>query len=384
MKIVYLSNFFNHHQKPLSDAFYKLTDGNYWFIETSDIPEEQRLLGYHQYDVPYTVVYSQHKQMVDELIVSADIVIHGEAPVPMIYNRIKIGKLTFHDNERRYKSWIKYLKWPIYTYKSITLNKIYLLCASAFAARDFSLSGMSPSKCFKWAYYTEVKDFSNIDEVIASKSSNKSPNHVISILWACRFIKFKHPEMAVYLAKRLKDAGVNFNLQMIGRGPLEEKIKKLIVKYELVDRVFLLGSMTPEDVRTYMEKSDVFIATSDQNEGWGATVNESMSSACAVVASHAIGAVPFLIKDGENGLIFESENNDSLFQKVKYLIDNPQIRHKLSREAYFTMKNVWCAETASRNLIKLSKALINNEDSPILDGPCSAAPVINHTWIKHA
>ena len=48
MIIVYLSNFFNHHQKPVADAFYKMTDGNYWFVETANMSEEQKLLGYPQ------------------------------------------------------------------------------------------------------------------------------------------------------------------------------------------------------------------------------------------------------------------------------------------------------------------------------------------------
>ena len=106
-----------------------------------------------------------------------------------------------------------------------------------------------------------------------------------------------------------------------------------------------------------------------------------MSSACAVVASHAIGSVPFLIKDGINGLIFKSRSNQSLYDKVKWLIDNPSERRKISREAYFTMKNVWCAETASENLIELSKALIMGMDTPINNGPCSKVPIINHTWM---
>lgn len=381
MKVIYLSNFFNHHQKPLSDALYKLTEGNYWFVEITDMGEEQKLLGYQQYNVPYAIKYCNHKQEVENLIVQADIVILGEAPVRLVKERLKKGKLTFHDNERRYKNILKYLKWPIYTYNSFVLNRGYFLCASAYAARDFSLSGMSPKKCFKWGYFTDVKEFEDIDQIINNKSSNILGDGQISILWVCRMINWKHPEMAIVLAQKLRDVCVNFKLRFIGRGPLERKIRNMISRLGLEEYVEILGSMTPEEVRFYMEKSDIFIATSDQNEGWGATVNESMSSACAVVASHAIGSVPFLVKDGINGLIFKSKSNQSLYDKVKWLIDNPEERRRISREAYFTMKNVWCAETASRNLIALSKALIKGMDTPINDGPCSKAPIINHTWM---
>ena len=74
------------------------------------------------------------------------------------------------------------------------------------------------------------------------------------------------------------------------------------------DCVEMLGAMSPDEVRAYMERADVFLFTSDFNEGWGAVLNESMNSGCAVVASHAIGSVPFLIKDGVNGLIYENGN----------------------------------------------------------------------------
>lgn len=51
--------------------------------------------------------------------------------------------------------------------------------------------------------------------------------------------------------------------------------------------------MKASEVRSYMEKADIYLFTSDFNEGWGAVLNESMNSGCAVVASHAIGSVPF-------------------------------------------------------------------------------------------
>ena len=72
-----------------------------------------------------------------------------------------------------------------------------------------------------------------------------------------------------------------------------------------------------------MRNHDIFIFTSDRQEGWGAVLNEAMDSGSTVVASDAIGSSPFLIKDGQNGFLFKSENHKSLYQKVAYLIDNP-------------------------------------------------------------
>lgn len=382
MDIVFLSNFFNHHQKPVSDAFDKATNGNYLFVETASMPAEQHLLGYGKYDVPYVVRYSsENSEIINKRIMDADAVIYGEAPLALVRKRLKTGKLTFRDDERRYKSIIKYLKYPIYTYNSFFLNKGYLLCSSAFGSRDYRLSGMSASKCFKWGYFTEVKEYEDIDSLIYSKPGN-SGKKPVSILWACRMIGWKHPERAIEVAKRLKEDGIPFSLSMIGRGPLEEKLKKLTRVFNLESEVSFLGSMPPEKVREHMEMSDIFLATSDQNEGWGATVNESMNSACAVVADSMIGSVPYLIENGANGLIYPSGSIDRLYELVRRLAVDPGERIKLGRNAYSTMTQQWNASQACHNFIELVRSLSDGVKNPILYGPCSAAPVMHHNWFK--
>ena len=62
--------------------------------------------------------------------------------------------------------------------------------------------------------------------------------------------------------------------------------------------------MSPEKVRSVMEKSHIFVFTSSHLEGWGAVVNEAMNSGCAVVANVQAGAVPYLIEQGVNGIAY--------------------------------------------------------------------------------
>lgn len=96
-----------------------------------------------------------------------------------------------------------------------------------------------------------------------------------------------------------------------------------------------------------------------------------MSNGCVVVASNVIGAVPYLINDGENGLIFESENQTSLNNKVESLFRDSSLIKKMSLEAYHTMRDVWSPENAAKNLIQLIADLKTKKQSSIKDGPCS-------------
>ena len=137
---------------------------------------------------------------------------------------------------------------------------------------------------------------------------------------------------------------------MIGRGELKPAIIKQIEDKKLTEYVTLIDSLKPEEVRKKMCASHIYIATSDRREGWGAVINEAMNSGCAVVASKAMGAVPYLIKDGFNGLTFKSGNSNELYEKVVSLLDNPQKALELGTEAYNTITTLWNAKTAAKRL----------------------------------
>ena len=215
-----------------------------------------------------------------------------------------------------------------------------------------------------------------------SAQQTESGTSCVSILWVGRLIGWKHPEAAIHLATKLKAKGYRFRLSIIGSGEMEEDLRKMIRERNLGNDVSVLGSMPPENVRIHMEEADIFLFTSDFNEGWGAVLNESMNSGCAVVASHAIGAVPFLIRDGENGLIYKSGDQTQLEQSVQRLMDDEQFRRKLGKRAYLTMIEEWNADIAAERVLQLSQALMERKDASTLfsQGPCSIAPILKNNW----
>ena len=370
--IVFVSNYFNHHQSALSDAFYKKTNGNYYFIQTVPMEEERKNMGWGGISLPAYVksAYTSEQSYTEciDLINTADVVIIGSAPNSLIEKRIKSGKLVFRYSERILKKGLELYKFPYRWYRFHKQNpknsNIYMLCASAYTAGDFAKFGLFKGKTYKWGYFPPVKKYDDIGTVLKLKQP-------ASILWVARFIKLKHPEAPLYVAKRLKDEGYNFTLNIIGSGELEQKIKGNIAKNGLDDCVKLLGTMSPEKVREHMERSEIFLFTSDKNEGWGAVLNESMNSACAVVASRAIGSVPYLIKDGENGLIYKDGSLKDLYNKVKFLLDNREQRERLGVNAYKTLTEIWNADVAAERLLKLIETIKEGKETPYKYGPCS-------------
>ena len=389
MTIAFFSTYLNHHQLPLCEAFCQITEGEFLYVSTSRISKARLDLGYKDmdYDYPFVVrTYEndESRQKAQRIAIESDIVIFGAAPEHYVQLRMLTDKITFRYSERVYKNGVwrvfspRGLKNMLKNHTHYRNKELYMLCASAYTAYDFNLIGAYKNKTYKWGYFPEVKTI-DIDNLIMKKRNNKK----IRLLWVGRFIPLKHAEAAVVLSDMLKKRGYDFELHFVGNGELETNIRTMIEEKDLSNYTVMHGAISPEAVREQMEQSDIFLFTSDFHEGWGAVLNESMNSGCAVIASHAIGSVPFLIKDGENGFIYKNGDMKSMFEKVSRVMDDLELRERISRNAYHTMTEIWNAKSAAERFVVLTKALSEGRKADLFfDGPCSRAEVLSNNWYK--
>ena len=378
MEIVFLSNFYNHHQMCLSRSLWKILRGEYTFIATAAMDEERRKLGYQEIKEPFLLQLEENPAICMERINRADVVIFGSAPRKLIKERLKKGKLIFQYSERIFKKKPPFYEMPArivkYYLEKGRYRNMYLLCASAFVAADYAKTYTFSNRTYQWGYFPETKHYQT-EELFRQKDQRK-------ILWAGRFLDWKHPDDAIAVANRLKEAGYDFHMDIVGMGEMDLLLKEMVNSFGLSDCVTFLGAVPSNAVRGLMENAAIYLFTSDRYEGWGAVMNESMNSGCAVVASHAIGAVPYLMKHNENGLIYHSGDIDDLYNNVSYLLDHPQEQVRLGSAAYETIVNEWNAETAAQRLVNLSEHLLADEKIPDLyeSGICSRAEIISENW----
>lgn len=374
MKIVFLSNYLNHHQQPLSDELYRLTGGQYHFVATMPMSEARRKLGYKGLEAPYLVTcYGEERprEEVTRIIDEADLVIMGSAPYSYIADRCKTGKLVFKYTERLYRKEPGLLRLLVHHFRFRRQYDRYpnchLLCASAFTATDFRRIGCFNDRAYRWGYFPAVPSI-DIEEIMNShRQATKC-----RILWVARFLDWKHPELPVLLAEGLKNHNIDFQIDMYGIGPEYERIGQLITGKGLNESIVLHGAVPNEEIMKQMRTHSIFLFTSDRNEGWGAVANEAMGSGCAIVASDAIGSTPFLIEDKYNGLLFKDQDSRDLLDKVLYLIKNQDKREAMGREAYRSMREVWSPANAALSVIRLAESILNGKANPVHRGPCSS------------
>ena len=392
MKITFVSNYINHHQIPVSNELYRQLGEDYCFIQTEPIEAERLQMGWEDQTgkLPYLKCYYEQPETCKKLIMESDAVIFGGTDEESyIRDRLRAGKLIIRYSERLYKTGQWKAVSPrglIKKYQDHTRYRkapVYLLCAGGYVPSDFHIVHAYPEKMLKWGYFPATMEL-DIDEVWEQKNKNAletggrvSKEGIMTLLWAGRFIDWKHPELPVLLAQQLKQKGYKFHLTMVGGGDMEPEIREMIREKQLKDCVELAGFLSPEQVREKMLDSQIYLFTSDYQEGWGAVLNEAMNSGCAVVASHAIGAVPFLVQHGKNGLVFESGNLKDLCRQVENLLQNQEKAENLGKTAYQTITEMWNAEKAVDRLLTTIKNLqLQEELSFYAEGPCSRAEVV--------
>lgn len=387
ISVVMISNAMNHHQFPFCDAMSKEEGVKFNFIATKPIAKERLDIGFsdlnnsREYIVrPYEsdAEYKRARDLTD----SCDFVIYGSAPFEYIKKRIKNKKWTFIYSERLFKETRAKDLFNIKTIIACTLRfglvshkKLRLLCSSAFSSNDFKYFRFKENQTLKWGYFPPASDLT-YQQIKDKKRDN-------TIVWVGRMIHWKHPELVVELAKKLNDNGLDFRLRVVGDGVMMPKVKELATRYNVADKIDFLGVLSTDKARDEMEKATIHITTSDHNEGWGAIVNEGMASGCCVVGSHLMGAVPYLIRDKENGFVFESENADDLFLKVKTLLEDRKLCDRISFNAYSSITEEFNGKVCADRLVAVMREYLEgNVSFAFEDGVCSIAKRMKNSWYK--
>ena len=377
MKLVFYSPILNHHQVFLADEFYRRLEGQFSFVETVRCGDCKGGKDYSER--PYLITSWKSKKEYEQamgLAMSAEVcVFSGYEALPFEKVRLKADLLSFDMTERLLKrGWLN-LASPRILKMFLTFHlcgwskkPLYKLCSGAFVASDQYKLKMLEGKCYKWGYFTSVSKDSK-----KSHPENRSNEGVVRLMWCGRFLKWKHPEMVVKLAERLKVQGYRFHIDMYGEGEMKTYIEKLIFELRLSDQISLRGEVLNDQIQEAMAYSDIFLLTSDQKEGWGVVANEAMSNRCCLVGSDKIGAIPYLVRGGINGMTFRCRSDDSLYRQVKYLIENPIERQRMSEAGYNQMIRVWNPSQAAKNLLTLIRDIKRGSESSILDGPGSKA-----------
>lgn len=119
------------------------------------------------------------------------------------------------------------------------------------------------------------------------------------------------------LMEALKYIKSDINVNIVGIGPEEEKLKAFI-KENKIKNVSFLGFKSGQDLHSEIAKAKCTVLPSIWHEAFGLTVTESFGLGTPVIGSK-MGAIQENIEDKVNGAIFESGNSKELAEKIDWI-----------------------------------------------------------------
>jgi glycosyltransferase involved in cell wall biosynthesis len=118
----------------------------------------------------------------------------------------------------------------------------------------------------------------------------------------------------------------DLHLAIVGSGPELARLESLAQELRVFDRCVFQPAVS--DVASWLKSIDLFVVPS-LSEALSNSLMEAMACGCACIASRT-GGNPELIREGETGLLFEPGNTQDLAEKLRRLLDNPDLRSRVA------------------------------------------------------
>ena len=104
-----------------------------------------------------------------------------------------------------------------------------------------------------------------------------------------------------------------------------------------------------------LSEIDVVVVPSIWYENAPLTINEAFTASVPVITSN-IGGMKELVRDGENGLLFEVGDSNDLTTKMQMIIDDPELLNKLQKG--IKIKSVTPIDEHVRTIRELYRGLL--------------------------
>ena len=161
------------------------------------------------------------------------------------------------------------------------------------------------------------------------------------IVYASRFIERKNPILFAKAVQKLLDTNKDWKVAVLGKGPLEEEIKRILKKYIENGRVVVEYT---KDIFCYLKKSKIFVSLIYPDNYPSQSILEAMYMMNAIVATN-VGNTKIFVTEN-NGFLINNFEVDTLYKTLVDAVSNQerlkimghhstkQITEKFSSEIY--------------------------------------------------
>ena len=174
--------------------------------------------------------------------------------------------------------------------------------------------------------FTKFKNNDKNREETRKKYNIKNNEILIGVVG--RLSEQKDPMTMIKAFELVNKEKNNTRLMYVGAGELEENVKQYAKEKNISDKVIITGWVN--NVEQYIPAFDIAVLPSKW-EGFGLVLIEYMACDKPIVASN-IGGIADIIRDKENGLLCNPDNDKEISKKILYMINNEKLIKEISNK----------------------------------------------------
>jgi glycosyltransferase involved in cell wall biosynthesis len=188
--------------------------------------------------------------------------------------------------------------------------------------------------------------------------SRLSDNSCPAILSVGRFVPKKGFPVLLQALHRLKQDGLRFRCQIIGSGPMQREMEKLVARLNLHHCVEILPPMPQTELLDYYRRADVFalaceVEENGDRDGIPNVVVEALAMGIPVATTRVSG-IPEVIEHGLHGLLVAPKDSAALAAALATLLRNPALAQRLAAAGRAKVERDF---DAKHNVKKIGKLL---------------------------
>jgi colanic acid/amylovoran biosynthesis glycosyltransferase len=170
------------------------------------------------------------------------------------------------------------------------------------AAFVVAISQYTRSQLYRWC---ALEDWSKIHVIHCGLDSGFMPSDIMPVPDRPRLVNVgrlseqKGQLLLVEAAARLREQGLEFELVIVGDGPMRGEIETLIERFDLQQQVRITGYLSNHDVRQELQAARALVLPSFA-EGLPVVIMEALAWGRPVISTYIAG-IPELVQPGVNG-----------------------------------------------------------------------------------
>ena len=134
---------------------------------------------------------------------------------------------------------------------------------------------------------------------------------------------------ALPIFRKIQRDGVRARLLIVGTGPGDREARRYVLTRQL-DGVEFLGRVPEGQKAQLFKTADIYVSPATGRESFGIVLLEAMSAGAPIICSDIHG-YRGVVRRERDGILVEPGNSDALATAIRRLIDDPDLRARLSR-----------------------------------------------------